>query len=1228
MSLKPVHIVQNPFFYPTGNTPAVCLTQNLPPDRDAVVLLLGCGDIRNILFTTYAGAGHDGRTFDFTCCDLEAEVIARNIVAFTLVIENGEDHSIRLLWNIYYHAFLDTVSFSHLQIHAQKLMGSLASVEAWNDGPYGSLIRFCDTATLASVVKVIGTYAVGPSNGDEYKSRQNSLKKNWELARKFKDIQHGDNDWANGVRASAPLPPDQAIHDIPKQYRTFWKTGCTFDDKKLSSKAVVANPMFGSLRSGLVLHYGTDPLLGFHLATAYAQLSSDSPLNQTTAKEAPKTFRMALSQFHEWCNAFRIGSNRITIRYVNADALAFCHVLDNYRLHGQSASTLCYRSFWDYSHLHLDTLDYGNKGTAPITFNVIDTSNLMDHLGSLNMLAAASPLMATDPAATMRTEMLKPRDKDTAESARMLLCGDLSTIALLFGLKPIHHWTNATATWQFNKSMLKGVPNGDMISMIHARHVVIWKPADTSLIKWQPFDLGNIMFGLYLEMFQDESLGRKFRDLASHSPDNLAHKFKQYELYTRGSFAAVLRRIKTSGVVEWQPFIDQLLEKIMADDSLTMGMHYAQSLFVHLSSFKLSSIDQYDYFHPISYRKDLRGPFRQWKTIPSIVCVTLVVPHEAVSMFADLTEKNGTPLCQLMLESSTTMRQSIYPDIQAAFGSISSVGTPFTNEYVVSVRVDDQGWQGSSPLVVSAMVSTYSLVDNGDTSCRVKFGLKNSPTNLMKFCSKLGLFLFLHESAVGKADVFVTKGRLNMCHDASLGQHEAIPDAKSTHSNIRLMPIVDAKGTKIVSIQAHYDLAHGKVKDSLQAGANAEFLLPDPFTLILRVGDTVVHKTKLPQPLDGNRGKGKIARKSLWAEYTAPVAEPTNLANRKDLVFPASINDKGAILLESLHYVEPNVLPALFIGKATQHVQWLGTHASTLSTMTIPEYAAYGKYLSRQAANKPGRMGVKETIFNMFMRIFGLNGMEKGSIFAFDNSSIPLATIFVDSVRMDPSNQTVFLDAALVPLSTSMQDGFDYAPINLAGVGVVKVNLDVGEAPFWRQLLPSFAERCRSWNHKSNCQYRTQNKYPLSTEPGERFMCSCGLGIFPQGYLKGLKAFHKITKYAVRVAIPVIFPSLIGRGDGIVPVPTTPPPTIPRPAPSFAPKDTTANDSGSRLVDLGAKKGTCFECGATEKKGGGPLSHCRACMFAQYCSAECQKANWRKGHKELCKQMKETAFGA
>ena len=47
------------FFYPIGNTSPVNLAQTLPREEDARILLLGCGDPRNILYTLYATGADD-----------------------------------------------------------------------------------------------------------------------------------------------------------------------------------------------------------------------------------------------------------------------------------------------------------------------------------------------------------------------------------------------------------------------------------------------------------------------------------------------------------------------------------------------------------------------------------------------------------------------------------------------------------------------------------------------------------------------------------------------------------------------------------------------------------------------------------------------------------------------------------------------------------------------------------------------------------------------------------------------------------------------------------------------------------------------------------------------------------------------------------------------------------------------------------------------------------------
>ncbi|PPQ71587.1 hypothetical protein CVT26_010555 [Gymnopilus dilepis] len=50
----PVLWPKKSFFYPIGNTPPTCFTQDLAPELRADVLLLACGDPRSIFYTVYA----------------------------------------------------------------------------------------------------------------------------------------------------------------------------------------------------------------------------------------------------------------------------------------------------------------------------------------------------------------------------------------------------------------------------------------------------------------------------------------------------------------------------------------------------------------------------------------------------------------------------------------------------------------------------------------------------------------------------------------------------------------------------------------------------------------------------------------------------------------------------------------------------------------------------------------------------------------------------------------------------------------------------------------------------------------------------------------------------------------------------------------------------------------------------------------------------------------------
>ncbi|KAI4676515.1 uncharacterized protein J4E88_007433 [Alternaria novae-zelandiae] len=1161
-SLRPAHIVLNPYFYPAGNSPAVCLTQDVPPERDAALLLLGCGDIRNILFTIYSGSGTDNRRLDFTCCDLEAEIIARNALLLTSILDDPTGDHTQQLWNIYYHNFLDSASASLLQTQAAKLVAQAQSPEAWETGSYAQFVEFGDSTTFAKVLELWKTYATPPADKKQHIQLQAKLRAQWRAAKKWQEIKVEPHALQlTGGRSFAPVL-QEAPAALNKTYRTYWRTGTCLENEEMTSQLTIANPMFMCLRDGLQLHYGTSPLLGFHHAAAYTRLSTESPLKTSEAdiKEMPKPMASALTQFSEWCKAFRLTATRVKVRYVYSEAIAFCHVLRHQQLHGGARSANWYRNNWGYDRLELDATCYGPRGNAPTAFDVIDTSNLTDHLGILNVLAAAGPLLVSRLAATIRTEVFIPPETTASESAKALLSGDLPTVALLLGLKPVHFWSDATASWHVNDSIeLDSIHAAAMVSSM-SRQIILWGPTETTRVEWIAPSLADFVFKMYHTMFQDENLHSLLGLLNTGSEGMLARKLHTYEMYSRASLAVILLHIKNSGVVEWRPFIEGFLDMVIQDRTLMLGGHSYQSLLVYIQMLGLADLATFAHWHPVYYQKELqKGPLRNWSTIPPTVCVTMAVPHSAVAMFADLLNGCGTPQCHIMTQTSLSAKQNVYPDIQLGFGTITTSGTKFTDDYTLSIKDDSQGWSGKAPLIVSTMVSTLGLVFEGDPACEVKLCLK-------------------------------------------IGAIEEVKSGLDGEFSITVKPALDSTGSRVSTLAVHFKTLSAKATAFLQSGGSVDVQLRDPFNLVLKVysGDDLCQETvQLPMPLESCQGQTKIARKSMWIEYSAPVADSTSLSTQPNALFPLRKHPRSSTVeLEQLHYVCPDVLPVLHIDTKGPHAMWLKWLTSGNATMSVSELDLSRK-LQKRGEAPLGRMGVKDRIFQMISQFADLNSTARCSNFRIEDAHGTVAIVMVHAIRMDLSNQTVFLDAAVIAMLNTLPKECTAAVEGLADMDMVGFKVSDQEALFWKHLLPAFAERCRQWQHKPSCEYKQQDMVPICTVPGESFMCSCGLGTFPDGYLENLEAFKSLARFSVRVAIPVIFPSPVSRDSSAPGLPTN------------------INEPSHPKQDC------CNVCSARKSSDGKPLQQCAGCKIALYCSSTCQKKDWKKGHKQLCSQLKE-----
>lgn len=254
-----------------------------------------------------------------------------------------------------------------------------------------------------------------------------------------------------GFRSAAPMLT-QSYEDMAVLHPYFWDHGTTDQDRESLAGAKRANPMFSS---PLSLHYGTDPLLGFHLATAYAPLSSNSPLylRSPSRSNLQKVVESAQFEFRAWGQSFRKRAKRnLVLRFFSGDALAFCYTLHHMGTTGDNLANW-YRRQYSLEPLVLDSQDY-SQGDAPLTFNVIDTSNITDHLGALSVIMATSPLLDISTSATLRMESLVQQGKDYQALIDRLVCGHFATISILMGLFPVEYWSNATTLSNAEEELL------------------------------------------------------------------------------------------------------------------------------------------------------------------------------------------------------------------------------------------------------------------------------------------------------------------------------------------------------------------------------------------------------------------------------------------------------------------------------------------------------------------------------------------------------------------------------------------------------------------------------------------------------------------------------------------------------------------------------------------------------------------------------------------------------
>jgi hypothetical protein len=1152
------------------------------------------------------------------------------------VLDNGAN---KTLWNIFYHLNISDTDLKVLQDHAKRLSDASTSHTTWTSSHYGKFAHILSESTLARVRKCWLQY----SEARDFNSPQESAREH--RARAAINNIYREKVGSSGTKTlhgmrSAGAHITNALETMSSAFEGYWKTGVTGgneeDERSLGNLGKGRlNPMFAissAPAGGYAVHYGSDPLLGFHLAEAFDMAEPGKSHMDCVVK-------LAKFQFRSWCDSFVrfLEQDRISIVLHCGEAVSLCHELQRQPLaeaNLQNAPSL-YVGPWTCKPLVLDRQFY-NPGA--VQFDVIDTSNLADHVGILNVLPAAVPLLSRKSSSVLYIETLLVASDDPSRSLPTMLCSDVSTMSLLLGLSPIGHLLGV-ATDSIGCEFLSLPPLQDSSRQQRQHRIrTPWKVpqlGDMSVLeelKHQPdsryrvaFDaeqLGDYFFSIYLKMFAHEDWGARMSStsLTSIRRQLMSPLSGDLRYYTRLSLVSVMRIAKANITTDWARCMSHFMDKVQNDQQLPIGQNSLQELILSLHVYgvredeplKLSPLDL-EIAATVSTRSKSRLKILfQASSPPSIIHVALVVPRHKLRIFtAESPDKIGTPRLRLSVNHKASGAENSFFAIRCFFGRLRPRGWDETH---CDVEEDDFGWAGSSDLIVTCAVPAYTFLLGEADNVRVALAVDTSPSTI-QFMLRLGLRMVVYECGLEDSKrLWLLREAPGTATNASGEDRDHISRRTSSGSSTKDVAVfVDLKRNfenRSLRFHAEFPTASDESKN-LASGANVTVTQSSPCIMTLQIGTSKPRILMYPFPVDGSSSRTRVARKSSWVDVIVPIAPTLSRGGYDHNIFPVIFKDSHPSVW-GISHVNIQQQPII---KVAGDFGWLNVHLGLTLSATEQSFNAL------DPSNRPshGLLELKESLKILFEGFVGRNANTKFKsikVFQLCLKQDRDTMIFSNSIRHDRNTGSILMEAYVVCLNPSRVQELTSALRAMPEEEILSIEISDKESVLWKQLMPCLVERCRqTWTHQSSCGYRTTNRIPLSTTHGEVPICSCGEGKVLDGFPTGIR-YKAFAKFATQIALAPIFAvpyvePIVSETTSVLPDAITAGPSALRQGQGMQ-TPISLSVAGSAGVAT-ATRAKCDNCGA-EKQG---LKPCARCGTARYCNHACQKAAWRQ-HKKVC----------
>ncbi|KAK0362937.1 hypothetical protein LTR94_017331 [Friedmanniomyces endolithicus] len=257
----------------------------------------------------------------------------------------------------------------------------------------------------------------------------------------------------------------------------------------------------------------------------------------------------AKGQFAQWRESFRqhVQLKTVKLYFHCGEAVSLCYALQQkVRRHSSVAKSLHrYSRPWCATLLQLDAHAHLD---ACGPFDVIDTSNMSDHVGFLNLMPATVPLLGTKPTSVLYVETLLRSSNKTSDYLPTILHADIATFCLIAGVAPTIYLTGSTS------------------------------------------DMARVFFQWYLQIFSKfedmtNQLFVHFRRVVNPVSRDLGH-------YTRMTIVSLIGLAQKNICCDLRSFTEALTDHIQRDQTLIVGSNSLQELctLLHLSGMHTASM--------------------------------------------------------------------------------------------------------------------------------------------------------------------------------------------------------------------------------------------------------------------------------------------------------------------------------------------------------------------------------------------------------------------------------------------------------------------------------------------------------------------------------------------------------------------------------------------------------------------------------------------------------------